>query len=66
MVHLRWAGRSYEFSFEELDIHPQIADNDLKRRLAVRLDTTPSQFAELVVDRRPHGDIVVRPAAIYG
>lgn len=66
MVHLRWAGRSYEFSFEDLGVHRQATDKDLKTRLAARLEATPAQLAELVVDRRPHGDIVIRPSAIYG
>jgi len=66
MVHLRWAGRSFEFSPGELGLQGRVTDGQLKARLAARLEVAEQQLADLVVDRRPHGDIVVRPPAIYG
>jgi len=66
MVHLRWPGGSREFSFDELGVNAGTSDRELKARLAARLEVSAKQLGELVVDRRPHGDIVVRPPAIYG
>ena len=65
-MHLRWAGGSREFSLDELGINAGASDQALKARLAARLEVSAKQLGELVVDRRPHGDIVVRPPAIYG
>lgn len=66
MVHLRWPGGSREFSLDELGVNTGASDRELKARLAARLEVSAKQLGELVVDRRPHGDIVVRPPAVYG
>jgi len=66
MVHLRFEGRSYNFTPRELGVTLKSNDTDIKARVAQRFDIGLDRIQPLVVDRRPSGDIIVRPEAVYG
>ena len=66
MVHVRYEGRSYDVSEKALRVGPGMSDADVKRLLAQYLDVRPNALRDYVVDRRPSGDLVVRPEAVYG
>jgi hypothetical protein len=66
MVHVRYEGRSYDVDEGALRLAVRVSDREIKRRLAVHLDVRGDAFDRYVVDRRPSGDVVVRPEAVYG
>lgn len=41
-------------------------DREVKRRIAVHFDVRREAIDRYVVDRRPTGDLVVQPEAVYG
>lgn len=66
MIHLRFEGRSYDLHERDLDLTSGMSDERVKDRLARFLDVKPDRFRHYVVDRRPSGDVIVRPEAVYG
>ncbi|NER34426.1 MAG: hypothetical protein F6J93_10440 [Oscillatoria sp. SIO1A7] len=66
MVHVRFEGRSYDISDRELGVVSSLSDTALKERLAQYFDVSKNRFNSYVVDRRPSGDLIVRPEAVYG
>jgi hypothetical protein len=66
MVHVRQDGRSLDLHAAQVNITAQMSDAEIRRALARHLDVALDAFEDLVVDRRPGGDIVVRPEAVYG
>ena len=66
MVHVRFAGRSFDFTEGQLGLQTFTSEQELKERLASRLDVKPESFSSYVVDRTERGDTIVRPEAVYG
>ena len=66
MVHIRFEGRSYDLTKHALGLNGHGHDTDVKARLAHHFDVSPQRFDFYVVDRRPNGDLIVRPEAVYG
>ncbi len=66
MVHVRFEGRSYDVTERQIHISRDASDRTIKSRLAQHFDVTENRFETYVVDRRPSGDIIVRPEAVYG
>lgn len=66
MIHLRFEGRSYDFAEKELAIRSPVSDQILKTHIAQHFDIGIDRLRAYVVDRRPSGDIIVRPEAVYG
>ena len=66
MVHIRFEGRSFDINEHQLGVTTGMNDTAIKERLAQHLDVGLNQFQSYVVDRRPSGDIIVRPEAVYG
>ncbi len=68
MIHVRFEGRSYDLDARSLGIRPDIRlnDSEILERVARHLDIRPGGLGSYVVDRRPGGQIVVRPEAVYG
>jgi hypothetical protein len=66
MVHVRFEGRSYDLSERDLNLQREMSDTQLVTRVAQHFDVGMARFKHYVVDRRPSGDIVVRPEAVYG
>ena len=66
MVHIRYEGRSADVTERALRLGVAASDEEIKRRLAEHFDLRLDAFRDCVVDRRPGGDLVVRPEAVYG
>ena len=66
MVHIRFEGRSYDLNESQLGVTASMNDNAVKERLAQHFDVHLNRFQSYVVDRRPSGDLIVRPEAVYG
>ena len=66
MVHVRFEGRSYDIAETQLDVTAGMNDSAIKERLAQHFDIGGDRFQSYVVDRRPSGDLIIRPEAVYG
>lgn len=66
MVHVRFEGRSYDVTERQLGISASMSDATLKERLAQYFDVHRDRFKSYICDRRPSGDLIVRPEAVYG
>ncbi len=66
MVHIRFEGRSYDLAEIQLGVTATMNDTAIKERLAQHFDVVGDRFQPYVVDRRPSGDLIIRPEAVYG
>ncbi|NWF62192.1 MAG: hypothetical protein HXY43_23780 [Fischerella sp.] len=66
MVHIRFEGRSYDISESQLGLTTSMNDFAIKERLAQHFDVQLNRFESYIIDRRPSGDLIVRPEAVYG
>lgn len=66
MVHIRYDGRSVDVSEEQLRVHSRMSDEQIKEHVAGHFNLGPGKLESYVVDRTPHGDMIVRPEAVYG
>ncbi|MEO1374478.1 MAG: hypothetical protein AAFW70_09220 [Cyanobacteria bacterium J06635_10] len=66
MIHIRFEGRSYDMQKSELGLSEDVNDSVIKQRLAQHFDVAIDSFEHYVIDRRPNGDLIVRPEAVYG
>lgn len=66
MVHIRFEGRSYDIPENQLHLTDGMKDATIKERLAQYFDVKRDRFESYVVDRRPSGDLIIRPEAVYG
>jgi hypothetical protein len=66
MVHIRFQGRSYDIKEAQLNLTASMNDTTIKERLAQHFDVRLDNFESYVIDRRPSGDLIVRPEAVYG
>jgi len=66
MIHIRFEGRSYDLAEDQLGIWTGMSDKAIQERLANHFDVKSDRFESYVLDRRPSGDLIVRPEAVYG
>lgn len=66
MVHIRFEGQSFDVAESQLGITNGMNDKILKERLANHLDVNRNRLESYVIDRRPSGDLIIRPEAVYG
>ena len=66
MVHIRFEGRSYDVTENQLGIRENMKENAIKECLAQYFDVGKERFNSYLLDRRPSGDLIVRPEAVYG
>lgn len=66
MVHVRFEGRSYDITETQLGVTVRMNDTTVKERLSQHFDVKRDRFESYVVDRRPNGDLIIRPEAVYG
>lgn len=66
MVHIRFEGRSYDVTERQLNLTTGMNDDRVKELLAQHFDVGLNRFSDYVIDRRPSGDTIVRPEAVYG
>ena len=51
---------------QHLGLTAGMNDAAVKERLAQHFDVQLNRFESYVIDRRPSGDLIVRPEAVYG
>lgn len=66
VVHVRFAGRSFDVPLRVLDVGVGSHDGDVKETLARHLEVHPSRLRDYVVDRHGNGNLTVRPEAVFG
>jgi hypothetical protein len=66
MVHIRFEGRSLDLTETQLGITAGMNDTAVKEQVSRHLDVHANRLVEYVVDRRPSGDLIIRPEAVYG
>ncbi|MGL5193880.1 MAG: hypothetical protein ACRC8Y_09865 [Chroococcales cyanobacterium] len=66
MVHIRFEGRSYDVTESQVGITESMTDAAIKQQLARHFEVNGDRFKDYVCDRRPSGDLIVRPEAVYG
>ncbi|NES73761.1 MAG: hypothetical protein F6K24_55550 [Okeania sp. SIO2D1] len=66
MVHIRFEGRSYDLTENQLKVNDRMNESQIKECVAQYLDVGINRFSSYIVDRRPSGDVIVRPEAVYG
>ncbi|WP_017653330.1 hypothetical protein [Fortiea contorta] len=66
MVHIRFEGRSVDVVETKLGITAGMNDFAVKEQIARHLDVNSSRLSAYIVDRRPTGDLILRPEAVYG
>jgi len=66
VVHVRFEGRSLDLDENQLGLRANMNDDAVKARVAGHLDVSPKRLQSYVIDRRPSGDLIVRPEAVYG
>ena len=66
MVHIRFEGRSVDVAEAQLRIASGMNDLAVKERVARHLDVNAERLFGYVIDRRPSGELIVRPEAVYG
>ncbi len=66
MVHIRFEGRSLDLTEAQLGITANMNDQVVKEHVSRHLDIHANRLASYVIDRRPSGDFIIRPEAVYG
>ncbi|HIK08542.1 MAG TPA: hypothetical protein IGS40_28385 [Trichormus sp. M33_DOE_039] len=66
MVHIRFEGRSIDVTETQLGIAAGMNDVAVKEHVARHLDVNCDRLSTYVIDRRPSGDLIIRPEAVYG
>jgi hypothetical protein len=66
MVHIRFEGRSLDITENQLGITTGMSDAAVKEQVSRHLDVHTNQLSTYVIDRRPSGDLIIRPEAVYG
>jgi hypothetical protein len=66
VVHVRFAGRSFDIPLSALDLGALSADGQIKRGVARYLDVSVDRFTAYTVDRHANGNLTVRPEAVFG
>ena len=66
MVHIRFEGRSIDIAEAQLGVAANMGEVAVKERVARHLDVSADRLSDYVLDRRPSGDLIIRPEAVYG
>ena len=66
VVHVRFAGRSFDVPLASLDLGSVSADGHVKRAVARHLNVPEFKLDAYVVDRHANGNLTVRPEAVFG
>ncbi len=66
VFHIRYAGRTFEIKPKVFDLSLKASDREIMDRVADWLGVPEGKLSNYVIDRRPSGQVVVRPEAIFG
>ena len=66
VVHVRYAGRSFDVALPALGVSTSGSDEQLKAALSRHLEVPRPALNEYVVDRHTNGNLTIRPEAVFG
>ena len=66
VIHVRFAGRSFDVPLATLDLGRAATDAGVKRALAAHLEVAEQRLDDYVVDRHANGNLTLRPEAVFG
>ena len=66
MVHIRFEGKSRDVEEVALDLEEGARERRVREAVARFLDVDLDRVRDLVVERTPGGEILVRPEAVFG
>jgi hypothetical protein len=66
VIHVRFEGRSFDVAEDRLGVTATATDVAIKERLSQHLDIAQDRLSNYVIDRRPSGEVIIRPEAVYG
>jgi hypothetical protein len=66
MIHIRFEGRSFDVAENDIGVNAAHGNDEIMQRVASFLETPAKRLENYVIDRRPSGEIVIRPEAVYG
>ena len=66
MLHVRFEGRSHDVPLKQLNLTAAMSDAHILSSVADLLEVRRERLSDYVVDRRPNGNLVVCPEAVYG
>lgn len=66
VIHVRFAGRSFDVPLPQLDVGRDTTDRQIKRSLAGYLEVPEGRLNDYVVDRHANGNLTLRPEAVFG
>ena len=66
VIHVRFAGRSFDVPAAQLNLGIGASDEQIKRMLAQYLEVQHARLDDYVVDRHANGNLTVRPEAVFG
>ena len=66
-LHIRHtSGQSHDLMLSDLELTESSTDREVIEKAAAFMDMETSQFSGMVVDRRPNGQVMLHPEAVYG
>jgi len=66
VIHVRFAGRSFDLPMAQLDLGLGSRDEQIKRAVAQNLEVQFARLADYTVDRHANGNLTLRPQAVFG
>ena len=66
LLHVRFAGQSFDIPLATMDIGVASDDAQIKRAIATRLLVAEERLNDYVIDRHANGNLTIRPAAVFG
>ncbi|HEY3999629.1 MAG TPA: hypothetical protein VGO93_12225 [Candidatus Xenobia bacterium] len=66
LLHVRVNGHSHDVPLAELGLPYGADDRTIRRAVASWLDLPTRDVDGLLLDRAPNGNLILRPAAVFG
>jgi hypothetical protein len=66
VVHVRFAGRSFDLRLGRYGISAGTSDGQVKQAVAGHLEVPAHRLDDYVVDRHANGNLTLRPQAVFG
>jgi hypothetical protein len=66
VIHVRFAGRSFDVPANQLNLGIGASDEQIKRVLAQYLEIAQTRLSDYTVDRHANGNLTLRPEAVFG
>ncbi len=66
VIHVRFAGQSFDVPLASLDVGVQSADGAIRAAVANWLRVSPARLEAYVIDRHANGNLTIRPEAVFG